>query len=86
MADNELLNVAYIPGKGLIRPDNTHNLAIGYTHLFSPNLIGETRLGFTRAFLARQSDGDRTSTNYAAELGFKNIAANPGEYTLPSVS
>jgi hypothetical protein len=86
MADNELLNVAYIEGKGLIRPDNTHNVAIGYTHLFSPNLIGETRLGFTRAFLARQSDGDRTSKNYAAELGFKNIAANPGEYTLPSVS
>src|SRR4030095_16684415 len=68
------------------RPDNTHNLAIGYTHLFSSNLIGETRLGFTRAFLARQSDGDRTSKNYAAELGWNNIAANPGEETLPSVS
>ena len=49
-------------------------------------MIGETRLGFTRAFLARQSDGDRTSTNYAAELGLKNLAANPGEYTLPSVN
>ena len=34
----------------------------------------------------RQSDGDRTSTNYAAELGLKNLAANPGEYTLPSVN
>lgn len=86
MSDNELLNVAYIPGKGLIRPDNTHHLAIGFTHLFSPNLISETRLGFTRAFLARQSDGDRTSKNYAAELGLKNLAPNPGEYTLPQVN
>lgn len=85
-ADNELLNVAYLPGKGLIRPDNTHNAAIGYTHLFSSNLIGETRLGFTRAFLARQSDGDRTSQNYAAELGLRNLAPNPGDYTLPSVN
>ena len=54
MADNELANVAYIIGKGLIRPDNTHNIALGYTHLFSSTVIGETRLGFTRAFLARQ--------------------------------
>ena len=80
------VNVAYLPGKGLIRPDNTHHVSIGFTHLFTSNVIGETRLGFSRAFLARQSDGDRTSTNYAAELGLKNLAANPGEYTLPSVN
>ncbi|MGH9627853.1 MAG: hypothetical protein ACRD7E_05885, partial [Bryobacteraceae bacterium] len=86
MADNELVNVAYIEGKGLVRPDNTHNAAIGYTHLFSATLVGETRLGFTRAFLARQSDGDRTSQNYAAELGLRNLAPNPGDYTLPSVN
>ena len=86
LADNELVNVAYIPGKGLVRPDNTHHVSVGFTHLFTSNVIGETRLGFSRAFLARQSDGDRTSTNYAAELGLKNLAANPGEYTLPAVN
>ena len=86
LADNELVNVAYLPGKGLVRPDNTHHVSVGFTHLFTANVIGETRLGFSRAFLARQSDGDRTSTNYAAELGLKNLAANPGEYTLPSVN
>jgi hypothetical protein len=86
LSDNELVNVAYIPGKGLVRPDNTHHVSVGFTHLFSPVLISETRLGFTRAFLARQSDGDRTSRNYAAELGLKNLAPNPGEYTLPSVN
>jgi hypothetical protein len=85
-ADNDLVNVAYRVGKGLVRPDNTHNVAVGYTHLFSSNLIGETRLGFTRAFLARESDGDRTSTNYAAELGLRNLAAGPGDYTEPSVN
>lgn len=86
LADNELLNVAYLPGKGLIRPDNTHHMSVGFTHLFTSNVIGESRLGFSRAFLARQSDGDRTSTNYAAELGLRNLAANPGEYTLPAVN
>jgi hypothetical protein len=86
LADNELVNVAYLPGKGLVRPDNTHHVSVGFTHLFTSNVIGETRLGFSRAFLARQSDGDRTSKNYAAELGLKNLAANPGEYTLPSVN
>lgn len=86
IADDDLVNVAYIPGKGLVRPDNTHHVSVGFTHLFTSNVIGETRLGFSRAFLARESDGDRTSTNYAAELGLKNLAANPGEYTLPSVN
>jgi outer membrane receptor protein involved in Fe transport len=86
LADNELVNVAYLPGKGLIRPDNTHHVSVGFTHLFTPNVIGETRLGFSRAFLARQSDGDRTSKNYAAELGLRNLAPNPGEYTLPAVN
>jgi hypothetical protein len=86
LADDDLVNVAYIPGKGLVRPDNTHHLAVGFTHLFSSNLISETRLGFTRAFLARQGDGDRTSKNYAAELGLKNLAPSPGDYTLPSVN
>ena len=86
LADDELINVAYIPGKGLVRPDNTHHVSVGFTHLFTSNVIGESRLGFTRAFLARQSDGDRTSKNYAAELGLKNLAANPGEYTLPAVN
>src|SRR5262245_8599550 len=86
VADNALGNVAYREGKGLIRPDNTHHVSLGYTHVASANLIFETRGGFTRAFLARESDGDRFSTNYAADLGLQNLAAQPGEYTLPSVN
>ena len=82
MADNELVNVAYREGKGLIRPDNTHNVAIGYTHVASSESDRRNAAGFTRAFLARESDGDRFSNNYAAELGFKNLAAEPGDYTL----
>jgi Carboxypeptidase regulatory-like domain len=86
LADNALGNVAYREGKGLIRPDNTHHVALGYTHVASSKLIFETRGGFTRAFLARESDGDRFSTNYAADLGLQNLAAQPGDYTLPSVN
>jgi hypothetical protein len=85
-ADDALINVAYRVGKGLVRPDHTQNLALGYTHVFSPTLISESRLGFTKAYLARQSDGDRYSTNYAAELGLKNLAAGPGDYTEPSLN
>lgn len=85
-ADDDLVNTAYIEGKGLVRPDRTQNIAIGYTHVVSPTLISETRLGFTKAFLARESDGDRFSTNYVAELGLKNLAPQPGDYTLPSIN
>jgi hypothetical protein len=85
-ADDSLGNVAYRKGKGLIRPDRTQHLALGYTHLFSNNVISETRAGFTKAFLARQSDGDRFSTNYVAQLGLRNLAPSPGDYTEPNVT
>ncbi|MCC6857401.1 MAG: TonB-dependent receptor [Bryobacterales bacterium] len=84
-ADDDLGNAAYIKGLGLIRPDRTQHLSVGYTHLFSPTFISDTRLGFFKAYLARTSDGDRYSKNYAAELGLKNLAAGPGDYTLPNI-
>ncbi len=85
-ANDDLANTAYIKGLGLIRPDRTHHASLGYTHVVSPTLISDSRLGFFMAYLARQSDGDRYSTNYAAELGLKNLAAGPGDYTLPNIS
>ncbi|HZO54198.1 MAG TPA: TonB-dependent receptor [Bryobacteraceae bacterium] len=85
-ADNDLINVAYLVGKGLVRPDRTQHISLGYTHVLTPNLISESRIGFTKAFLAREGDGDRFSKNYAAELGLQNLAPNPGDYTLPSVN
>jgi hypothetical protein len=84
-ADDKLGNAAYIKGLGLIRPDRTQHLSVGYTYLFSPTFISDTRLGFFKAYLARTSDGDRYSKNYAAELGLKNLAAGPGDYTLPNI-
>ncbi len=85
-ADNALTDASYRVGKGVIRPDRSQQAALGYTHTFGSNLISETRLGFTKAYLARVSDGDRFSKNYAAELGLKNLAAIPGDYTEPSVN
>jgi hypothetical protein len=84
-ANDDLANAAYIKGLGLIRPDRTHHGSLGYTHVFSPTLISDTRLGYFQAYLARQSDGDRFSKNYVAELGLKNLAAGPGDYTLPNI-
>jgi len=85
-ADNALVDASYRVGKGVIRPDRSQNGSIGYTHTLTNNLISESRLGFTKAYLARVSDGDRFSRNYAAELGLKNLAAIPGDYTEPSVN
>ena len=85
-ANDDLGNAAYRPGLGVVRPDRTHFLVLGFTDIITPNLISESRASFTRAFLARVSDGDNTSTNYAAELGLKNLAAQPGDYTLPNIN
>jgi hypothetical protein len=85
-ANDDLTNVAYIVGLGVIRPDRTQHLSVGYTNVFGPTFISETRLGFFKAYLARTSDGDRFSTNYAAQLGLKNLAPQPGDYTLPNIN
>jgi hypothetical protein len=85
-ADNGLVDASYRAGKGVIRPDRSQNAALGYTHTFGTNLISESRLGFTKAYLARVSDGERFGKNYAAELGLRNLAAIPGDYTEPSVN
>jgi hypothetical protein len=85
-ADNALVDSAYRVGKGVIRPDRSQNGAAGYTHTFGANLVSETRLGFTKAYLARVSDGDRFSTNYAAALGLRNLAGIPGDYTEPNIA
>lgn len=85
-ASDDLGNAAYIKGLGVIRPDRTHFLVIGLTDLISANLISETRASFTRSFLARVSDGNTTSTNYALQVGLQNLAAQPGDYTLPNIN
>jgi hypothetical protein len=85
-ASDDLGNAAYIVGLGVIRPDRTHFGVLGLTDVISPNLISETRFGFTKTFLARVSDGNTTGTNYAAQVGLKNLAGGPGDYTLPNIN
>ncbi len=85
-AQNEVVGSSYRPPNNTISPNRHQHVAIGYTHVVNPGLVSETRLGFTRAFLAASIFGDRTSTNYAKELGLKNLAANPGDYSLPALN
>ena len=85
-ADDSLGNAAYRIGLGLIRPDRTQVAMAGYTRVFSPTLISETRASFFKAYLARIPDGDASSMNYAAQLGFKNLNPAAGYYSLPNIS
>ena len=85
-ANDSLGNAAYRVGLGLIRPDQTQVPVIGYTRVISPTLISETRASLLKAYLARNQDGDAYSTNYAAQVGIKNLAPLPGDYSLPNVS
>ena len=59
-ADDSLGNAAYRIGDGLIRPDRTQVPVIGFTRVFSPTLISETRASFFKAYLARIPDGNST--------------------------
>lgn len=85
-ADDAIVNAAYRTNRGQLRPDRSQNLAIGYTHLFSSHLIGESRAGFTKAYLARGGAGDLLSTNFVQQLGIKNLVPAAGDYTEPSIN
>ena len=85
-AENEIVGTSYRIGNSSVAPNRHQHIAVGYTHVFKPTFIAETRLGFTKAFLAASLDGDRFSTNYVAQLGLRNLAPSPGDYTLPSIN
>lgn len=84
-ANDTLINSAYRPGLGLNRPDHTQQAVIGYTRVISPTLVSETRATFFKTYLARVPDVI-ISTDYATQLGIKNLDPPPGYYSLPNLS
>ncbi|MBV9225189.1 MAG: carboxypeptidase regulatory-like domain-containing protein, partial [Acidobacteriaceae bacterium] len=63
---------------------NTKNAAVSYTHLFSPGLLNEARVGYGRLYSANLPEG--LGTNYTVQsgiLGFDQTSANfPGFPTI----
>ena len=75
-----------VPGYGLRVPSRSQNAALGETHIFSPALINELRLGFNRVSNGDYPQDQGVSVN--RRLGLPELSANPRDLglTLTSVN
>ena len=73
------------PTRQIIFPSSPKNLTVGWTHVFSPNLVNNVRYGWTHTATGEQrADGYNASA--ANPLGLINEVDQPGSYGPPSFS
>ncbi len=73
------------PSREIIYPSNPKNVAVGWTHVFSPNLVNNVRYGWTHTATGEQRADGYNAAN-ANPLGLLNEADQPGSYGPPSFS
>ena len=82
---NQTTSVSDItPSRGIIYPSDPKNLAIGWTHVFSPQLVNNVRYGWAHTAVGEQrADGyDASKSN---PLGLIGEVDQPGSYGPPSI-
>jgi outer membrane receptor protein involved in Fe transport len=73
------------PAREILYPSNPKNLAVGWTHTFSPHLVNNVRYGWAHTAVGEQrADGYNAAD--ANPLGLINEADQPGSYGPPSFS
>jgi hypothetical protein len=81
---SSLLNETLVPGFGYSLTTYTKNLDIGETHVFSPAVVNELRLGYLRVTGGQQSENQ--GLNFAEQNGLQGIAPPRDKTGYPSVS
>ncbi len=71
------------PAREIIYPSSPKNLAIGWTHIFTPNLVNNVRYGWAHTAVGEQRADGYNPAN-ANPLGFINEVDQPGSYGPPS--
>ncbi|MPY89614.1 MAG: TonB-dependent receptor plug domain-containing protein [Luteitalea sp.] len=64
--------------------DDTHGVVLGYTRAFSPTVVNEARLGYTRIHFRRNPLGQQA--NFAAENDIPSVTRDPGFADVPVTS
>jgi outer membrane receptor protein involved in Fe transport len=71
------------PSREIIYPSNPKNLAVGWTHVFSPTLLNNVRYGWAHTAVGEQrADGNNPAN--ANPLGLIGEVDQPGSYGPPS--
>ncbi len=81
---SSLLNESLVPGFGYFLTTRTKNIAVGETHVFTPNLTSEARFAFLRVSGGQQSENQ--GVNFAALAGIGGIAPSADQTGYPSMS
>src|SRR5262249_31776479 len=81
---SSLLNETLVPGFGYSLTTRTKNVAIGETHVFTPKLVSELRIGFLRVSGGQQSENQ--GANFALRNGIQGIAPATDQAGYPSIS
>ena len=73
-----------MPFQGLETPLRDLLLAVGETHIFSPNIVNELRFGYNRSRTDLYSQGANGTTDFARTVfGLKNTSPNPVDFGVP---
>jgi hypothetical protein len=78
------IGAAPAPGYGADVRNKVRNVAIGLTHLFTPKLVNDFRLGYNRITggFAPQNAG----TNYCGQFQIQGCSQRPIDFALPFIS
>jgi hypothetical protein len=81
---NTNLNETLIPGFGYDITTATHSAALNQTHIFSPSLIHEFRLGYLRVVGGQESQN--AGTDFAAQSGLQGVTRDLSKAGFPTMS
>ncbi len=84
--DSDQNTTSLLPGNGNINPLNTRNLALSWTHIFSPYTVNNFRAGLDRTFLDTGSAANASGPDYPAQLGLQNLNKIEVCNSLPAVN
>jgi hypothetical protein len=76
-----------LPGYGISVPSRSQNAALGETHIFTPALVNELRLGFNRVsngdFQEGFANGAGPDTN--KQVGLPEVSTNPRDFGMTQI-
>lgn len=86
LSNQEVPNPSLMPLSGSKDVQRGRNFGLQYNHVFTPRMLNEVRLGYSRAFYVRGFETALSATHPGKELGFKNLTDRPFDTALPLFS
>ena len=78
------LNEALLPGFGRFLSTRARNLALSYTHMFSPAVFNEFRFGWLRVSGGQRSENE--GFDFAGASGLQGVTSDPRDMGFPQIS